>query len=121
MMSGTIKDNLNFYQTSLEETLWETLKIVGLDQDIKALPHRLDTKLGEKGLGLSEGQLQRLALARALLKDAPILLLDEVTSALDASMENLILSNLKTMTNKTMIIISHRVLPSAYVNQTITL
>jgi ATP-binding cassette subfamily B protein len=121
MMSGTIKDNLNFYQTSLEETLWETLKIVGLDQDIKALPHRLDTKLGEKGLGLSEGQIQRLALARALLKDAPILLLDEITSALDASMENLILSNLKTMTNKTMIIISHRVLPSAYVNQTITL
>lgn len=121
MMSGTIQENLELYQSSDEDTLWKVLKIAHLDEDIKKLPKKMKTVLGEKGLGLSEGQIQRLALARALLKDAPIILLDEVTSALDAETESSILSNIKEMTNKTILLITHRKLPEHYVNQIINL
>ena len=68
----------------------------------------MDTVLGENGLGLSEGQVQRLAIARALYLDAPVILLDEATSALDDETEAQILQNIKSLKNKTCIIISHR-------------
>ncbi|MBR1814966.1 MAG: ABC transporter ATP-binding protein [Lachnospiraceae bacterium] len=68
----------------------------------------LDAQLGERGTGLSEGQMQRLALARAIYADAPILLLDESTSALDEATERHVLENLKTLTDKTVIIVTHR-------------
>jgi len=64
--------------------------------------------LGEKGHGLSEGQIQRIAIARALYRDAPVLLFDEATSALDIRTEQVLLSTLKQLTDKTCIIISHR-------------
>lgn len=75
---------------------------------IKKLPDRLDTHIGEKGLGLSEGQIQRLAVTRAILSDAPIILLDEATSALDESTEARLLKNIRAMKDKTCIIISHK-------------
>ena len=121
ILSGTIKENLEFYQKSNDDNLWNILKIVDLYNDFQKLPLKLLTVLGEKGLGLSEGQIQRLALARALLKDAPILLLDEFTSALDIETEKTILTNLKKMTNKTIIIISHRNLPDSFIDQKIIL
>ena len=73
------------------------------------LPKGLDTVIGEKGLGISEGQAQRLAIARALLSKAPILLLDEATSALDSKTEKHVLERIKSLNKKTCIIITHKV------------
>ena len=64
--------------------------------------------IGERGVGLSEGQAQRIAIARALMTDAPILLLDECTSALDEQTEKRLLENLRSMTDKTCLLISHK-------------
>ena len=72
------------------------------------LPEGLSTSLKERGGGLSEGQLQRLAVARALLSDRPILLLDEATSALDSDTEKALLCNIRAMKNKTCLIVTHR-------------
>ena len=77
-------------------------------QLVPNLDDGLDTELGEKGLGLSEGQVQRIAIARALLYGAPILLLDESTSALDSKTEQALLTELKKMKDKTLITISHK-------------
>lgn len=75
---------------------------------IDDLPQGLDTLVGEKGEGLSEGQVQRLAVARAIYCDAPVLLLDEATSALDARTEKKLLISLREMTDKTVLIVTHR-------------
>lgn len=110
ILSGTIRENLEYYTKVSDEKLKWACEIACILDDIKNLPLGFDTKLGEKGLGLSEGQLQRLAIARALLKDAPVLLLDEITSALDAETENKIFTGIKTLSDKTCFIISHRIL-----------
>ena len=68
----------------------------------------LDAQLGERGAGLSEGQMQRIAIARAVFSDRPILILDEATSALDEETEQRVLQNLKEMTDKTVLLITHR-------------
>ncbi|MDO9628261.1 MAG: ABC transporter ATP-binding protein [Acholeplasmataceae bacterium] len=121
ILSGTIRENLELYQKASDDELYNALRISCLYDDIKALPDQLDTRLGEKGLGLSEGQIQRLAIARALLKNAPIMLLDEITSALDPETEKKIFSNIKSLTNKTCLIISHRKLPDDLIDQAINL
>ena len=72
------------------------------------LPMQFDTILGEKGTGLSEGQMQRIAIARALYADRPVLILDESTSALDQQTERKLLDNLKQLTDKTVLFVSHR-------------
>lgn len=72
------------------------------------MPQGLDTPLGERGSGMSEGQIQRLAIARAILSRAPILLLDECTSSLDIRTERLVLQNIRNLRTKTIICISHR-------------
>ena len=115
IMSGTIKENLSFYQEASDDQLWQVLTFVDLDDDVKKLPLGLNTRLGEKGVGLSEGQLQRLAIARALIKDAPIILLDEITSALDEKTEQHVLKNIQTLAHKTIITISHRQLPNDFI------
>ena len=72
------------------------------------VPQGLDTFLGERGAGLSEGQMQRIAIARAIYANRPILVLDESTSALDEETEKKVLSNLREITEKTVLIITHR-------------
>ena len=72
------------------------------------LPEGLQTTLSERGGGLSEGQLQRLAIARAILSNRPILLFDEATSALDNATEEQLLKNIKSLTGKTCLIVTHR-------------
>ena len=83
-------------------------KIACIAEDIETFPEGYDTILGERGIGLSEGQAQRLAIARAILSEAPILLLDECTSALDSNTEEQLLENLKQLENRTILCISHK-------------
>ena len=79
-----------------------------IDDFVDELKDGLDTVIGERGIGLSEGQAQRIAIGRALLSNAPILLLDECTSALDENTEAKLLSNLSELKNKTCLIVTHR-------------
>ena len=109
LLSGTIRENIAFVNPGAEEKeIMAAAQISCATEFIAKLPLGLDTVIGEKGQGLSEGQMQRLAIARAVLCGAPILLLDEATSALDEATEEKLLKNLKQMTDKTCIIISHK-------------
>ena len=99
---------LNLNEDATDEEIMKAAEISCADEFIKQLPEGLDTKIGEKGAGLSEGQVQRLAVTRAILSDAPILLLDEATSALDEQTELKLLQNIRMMNNKTCVIISHK-------------
>ena len=109
LFSGTIRENLTFAaQDASEAELHAALQAACADGFLKELPLGLETVIGEHGQGLSEGQVQRIALARALLKQAPILLLDEATSALDEATEEAVLRNLKEMKGVTCIIVSHK-------------
>lgn len=109
ILSGTIRENIAFANDSAtDEQLMRAADIAQIGAFIRTLPDGLDTELGEKGLGLSEGQIQRLAIARAVLYDAPIMLLDESTSALDSQTEIDFLNAIKQMTDKTCILVSHK-------------
>lgn len=109
LLSGTIKENLRFInENATDDEIAEAVRISCADQFINELPEGLDTVIGERGMGLSEGQLQRLAIARSLLSNSPIMLLDEATSALDEATEKQFLTNLKELKNKTCIIVSHK-------------
>ena len=110
MRSGSLADNLRIgKQNATDEELLKALHDSGLDDLIKSLPEGLNTRVGERGGLLSGGQKQRLSLARAILKDAPILILDEASSALDPITETKINEVvLKTAKKQTILIISHR-------------
>lgn len=111
LMSGSIRDIITFSDKNKvedEEGIWRAVEIACADSFISELEQGIDTLLGERGLGLSEGQMQRLAIARAIYSDRPVLLLDEATSALDAGTEQAVLENLRNMTDKTVIIVTHR-------------
>jgi ATP-binding cassette subfamily B protein len=109
LLSGTIRDNLLFInQNATDDEIQEAIRISCADKFINELPQGLDTVIGERGIGLSEGQLQRLAIARSLLSNSPVMLLDEATSALDEDTEKEFLTNLKLLENKTCIIVSHK-------------
>ncbi len=109
LLSGTIRENLTFINDdATDEEIEEAIRISCSDSFINELPEGLETVIGERGIGLSEGQLQRLAIARSLLSKAPVVLLDEATSALDEETERRFLTNLKQLDNKTCIIVSHK-------------
>ena len=109
ILSGTIRENLTFINTNAtEEEIEEAIRISCSDSFISELPDGIETVIGERGIGLSEGQLQRLAIARSLLSKSPVMLLDEATSALDEDTEREFLTNLKDLKNKTCIIVSHK-------------
>lgn len=107
LMSGTIREVIAFGKEMNEEKLEQVITLA-CAQFIYDLPEGLGAKLGEKGAGLSEGQMQRIAIARALFADVPILILDEATSALDEKTEKQIVKNLKQLTDKTVLIVTHR-------------
>jgi ABC-type multidrug transport system fused ATPase/permease subunit len=109
IVSGTIKENLCLGKIYPDEIMLQTLKVVKLFDFIMSLPYGLETKLEYMGGNLSGGQLQRFAIARALLRNPEILILDETTSGLDDATELEILEDLyKIFTNKILIIISHK-------------
>jgi ATP-binding cassette subfamily B protein len=108
LMSDSILENLTLRKDIPMEKIIEACQTAVIYDDILKTPHGFDTKLKEMGAGLSIGQLERLSIARALLKDAPILLLDEITASLDADTEKKVLMNLKALKQKTIIFISHR-------------
>jgi ATP-binding cassette subfamily B protein len=108
LMSGTIREVVTFGGSGNDAGVWRALRIACAERFVRRLPEGLDTQLGERGAGLSEGQMQRLAIARAIYSDHPILLLDEATSALDEETEKQLLYNLRAMTDKTVLIVTHR-------------
>lgn len=109
LISGTLRENLILTRPdATEEQIQRAVHISAMDDYLPSLPKGLDTVIGESAAGLSEGQAQRLSIARAILSDAPILLLDEATSALDAQTEELVLQRLSSLENKTCIAVTHR-------------
>ena len=109
LFSGTLRENILLINPdATKDEIDEALTISDIKDFVYSLPNGLDTVIGEKGLGISEGQAQRLAIARALLSKAPILLLDEATSALDAQTEYNVLKHIKELNQKTCIIITHK-------------
>ncbi|MBR4628177.1 MAG: ABC transporter ATP-binding protein [Ruminococcus sp.] len=122
LMSGTIRDVIAFADKSAandSERIGKALTIACADEFISGLENGIDTQLGERGTGLSEGQMQRIAIARAIFSESPILLLDESTSALDELTEKKLLQNLKNMTDKTVVIVTHRTAALAICDRTI--
>lgn len=111
LMSGTVREIVSFADksgSSDDERINKALKIACADVFISELENGIDTVLGERGTGLSEGQMQRIAIARAIFSGSPILVLDEATSALDDQTEKKLLENLRALTDKTVIIVTHR-------------
>ncbi len=109
LLSGTIYENITFMcSDKTDEAIKRAVEISCCDDFIKDLPDGLQTVIGERGSGLSEGQIQRIAIARAILRGAPIMLLDEATSALDEATEERVLRNIRTVENCTCIIVSHK-------------
>ena len=110
LFSGTIRENIRMGRLdATEEEMMEALEQTAALSFIKNLPMGLDTVIGEKGHGLSEGQAQRIAIARALVKKAPFLILDEATSALDEETELRVLKGLQKMNPRpTCLVITHR-------------
>ena len=109
LLSGTIRENIAFCCGDVsDEAIWAAAEVADVADAIRQQPDGLDTMLGERGSGLSEGQLQRLAIARAVLSDAPILLLDECTASLDEATEERVLQRLRALPNRTCLCISHR-------------
>ncbi len=110
ILSGTVAENLRLVrEDASDEELIEALQIACAWDFISRLPDGINTRVGERGRGFSEGQAQRIAIARAVLRDAPILLLDEATSALDVATERQVLRNIiRQRPNKTCIVTTHR-------------
>lgn len=110
ILAGTIEENLRMAKEDASEAeLIEALKLACAWEFVEKLPNGIRSIIGERGKGLSEGQAQRIAIARAILRDAPVLLLDEATSALDVATERRVLRNIITSKpNKTCIVTTHR-------------
>ena len=121
LLSGTIRDNLRLGKLdATDEEMLGALHKACADF-VKELPDGLNTVCSEKGGGLSEGQAQRIAIARALLRDRAVMLFDEATSALDPDTERQLLQNILRNHNKTIIFITHRHAVTDYCDQIITM
>ena len=110
LLSGTIMENLCYGSPEAsEEQIFRAARVVGIHEFIKSLPAGYETEIGEKGVNLSEGQKQRLSMARALVKDPDILILDEPTSALDSRTEKSIFQSLPALVrDKTVFVVANR-------------
>lgn len=110
LFSKTIKENILFYRENLENTLEQALILSDIKKDIESFKDGINTLVGENGISLSGGQKQRLGIARAILANPDILILDDSLSAVDANTEKTIIENIKNYRQgKTNIIVSHRI------------
>lgn len=123
LFHGTIADNIRYARPDApDENMIEAARIAHAHEFIQGFPKGYETRLGDGGIGLSGGQKQRLAIARALLADAPILLLDEATSALDAESEHLIQQAMpELMSGRTTLVIAHRLATVRHADRIIVL
>jgi len=123
LFSGTIRDNVLMGNMNATETeILDALTAASAMEFIHSLPDDLDTVIGEKGYGLSEGQAQRIAIARALIRKAPFLILDEATSSLDEGTELSVLEGIRAITPRpTCLIITHRKSVLAYCDREIVI
>jgi ABC-type multidrug transport system fused ATPase/permease subunit len=110
LFSSSVRENLHYARPdATEEMMWQALDQANLREFVEALPDQLDTIIGERGVKVSGGQRQRLAIARAFLKDSKIVILDEATSAVDSESENLIHEAMeRLMEGRTVFLIAHR-------------
>lgn len=121
LLSGTVRDNLRLGKLSATDDEMKEALRMSCAEFLFDTPDGLDTICGEQGSGLSEGQAQRIAIARALLRDCPVLLLDEATSALDPDTERQLLGNILSDKKRTIIFITHRLAVKDYCDQTLTI
>lgn len=122
LFSKSIKENVLFYRYDLEDRLDEVLEQADIKKDIIRFKDGIDTLVGENGLSLSGGQKQRLGIARALLSDPDILILDDSLSAVDSNTEKAIIENIKkTREGKTSIIVAHRISAVRHANKIVVL
>jgi ATP-binding cassette subfamily B protein/subfamily B ATP-binding cassette protein MsbA len=123
LFQGTVRENIAFGKPGASEREIEQAALAaGIHEHIKILPEGYDTRLGNRGVLLSTGQKQRLAIARAFLRDAPILIMDEPTSALDVETESGILEALRRLTRgRTTILISHRLVTATIADRVVIL
>ena len=120
LIAGTVRANLALAGPHPDEALWDALADAALEARVRTLPQGLDTWIGENGERLSGGERRRLSLARALLRDAPWLLLDEPTEGLDAATEALVVQRLDARLKRTgqgLVLVSHRPAPRALCDQ----
>ena len=109
LMSGTIRSNLLCgNKNATEEQMWQALEFADAKKFVEKSANKLDTVINEGAQGISEGQAQRIAIARALIRNKPVLILDEATSALDEKTEARIFKRLQSQQDKTCFIITHR-------------
>ena len=110
LFNDTVANNIAFGREKVsEEEIWEAARVANAADFIAALPEGLHTALGDRGLNLSGGQRQRISIARAVLRNTPILILDEATSAMDTESERLVQEALdRVMQNRTTLVIAHR-------------
>ena len=110
LFDDTIKNNISYAKTyATQKEIVEACKFAAADEFIENLPKGYDTMIGENGIRLSGGQKQRISIARAILKESPIILLDEATSSLDADSEEIVQNAILNLTkNKTTLVIAHR-------------
>ena len=123
LFSASIRDNLLYARSdATEEMLWKSLEMANIRTFVEALPEKMDTVIGERGAKVSGGQRQRLALARAFLKDSKIVILDEATSAVDSESENLIHEAMeRLMEGRTVFLIAHRLRSAIDADQIVVL
>jgi ABC-type multidrug transport system fused ATPase/permease subunit len=123
MFNGTTAENLRIGKPdATEDEIWEVLRAANAAEFIKRLPEGLHTPLGERGVKLSVGEKQRLSIARALLKNPPILILDEATASVDTTTERLIQEALdRLMENRTSFVIAHRLSTVRHADQILVL
>ncbi len=105
----SIRENITCGHSIMEEKVWEAVRAAQLEEWVRGLPEGLNSRVGERGGNISGGQAQRIAIARAIAKDAPVILLDEPTSALDGETADALLRAMEHLTEgKTVIHVTHR-------------
>ena len=119
LFDDSIKENIRLGKRgATDEEVYEAAKAANCDEFVQKLPNGYDTLIGENGAKLSGGERQRISIARALLKDAPIVLLDEATASLDVENETKVQEALsRLLVNKTVLVIAHRVLENGNVKE----